>query len=148
MRFTRRPASASHPSCEGSPTSPVVNQFLFCFPHFNCPGASHPQAPRGRLLCQQNEQLRCCHRFRSVPSAEVVSHTSRALSRGFQMSLTNSSTAQRLPMTAIPTFASISSDTSVPLVFALLHRREEVSHIPRNLSRGCKRRLANASSPS
>jgi hypothetical protein len=36
--------------------------------------------------CLQNEQFRCYHRFRSVPSTAVVSHISGRLSRGFSRS--------------------------------------------------------------
>jgi hypothetical protein len=59
----------------------LASQLQFCFPHFNCQGASPSQAinaPRSA----ENEQLRKFLRLHSLASAVVVCHRCFRLSRG------------------------------------------------------------------
>lgn len=111
------------------------NQFLFCFPHFNCQGAFHPQAQRVFLLCHRSGKTQHFSCFRSVPLTAVVSHIVGGLSSTSWMSFLNPSSSRAWPHhRAIPGFASISSVTSVSLVFTHLCWREVVSHSPWRLS--------------
>jgi hypothetical protein len=89
------------------------------------------------LLGHGFRYLRYLCRFRSVPLTAVVSHILGDLSRGLPLSFPNSLQPLVAPHRSSDSHSSdTASNTRIPLVFALLRRREVVSHNSRGLSRG------------
>jgi hypothetical protein len=128
--FTLGPGSSSTPLASGGKGSgpQPVPVLLSTFQLSRCLAYSRRELRSPG--CLRNGHLRRFHRFRSVPSAKVVSHICCDLSRGFQTSFCKLPASLSFPLLS-GYHCSFNQQIAHLTLFvrcALLHWREVVSH--------------------